>query len=100
MDDDCHVIRVVERRGAAIERGVVEFPLWRRKLPDELRKLAPVLVITGPAAFGGEAELIPPLQLGARRQRRLAGLLAANQISAYRHQSLTALRPERRDYVG
>ena len=71
VDDDIDVIGVVERRGAAIERRVVEAPFRRRGLPDQLRELVPVLLVAGAAALRREVELIPPLQLGLRRQRRL-----------------------------
>ena len=94
------VIRVVEGRRAALERGVVEVPLRRGELPDELGEVAPVLVVAGPAALGGEVVLIPPWELGLRRQRQLAGGLAADQIAAHRDERLAALRPERRDDVG
>ena len=100
VDHDVDVIRIVEGRRAAIERGVVEVPLRRGELPDELRELAPVFVVAGPAALGGEIELVPPFQLGLRRQRHLAGFLAADQIAAHRDQGLAALRPQRRDDVG
>ena len=49
VDDDGDVVRVVERSRGAIERGVVEVPLRRGKPPDELRKVAPVLVVPDPA---------------------------------------------------
>ena len=100
VDHDADVIRVVEGRGAAIERGVIEVPLRRRDLPDELRKVVPVLVVAGAAAFGGEIVLIPPLELRLRRQRHLAGFLAADQVAAHGDQRLAALRPERRDDIG
>jgi hypothetical protein len=41
------VIRIVERRRAAIERGVVEIPFRRGELPDQLGKVAPVFVVAG-----------------------------------------------------
>ena len=68
VDHDGDMVRVVERRRAAVERGIVELPLRRRDLPDELREIAPVFVVAGAAAFGGEVVLVPPLELGARRQ--------------------------------
>src|SRR5918995_1908562 len=58
MDDDADVIRVVEGRRAAIERGVIEVPLRRGELPDELREIAPVFVVTVAATFRGEVKLI------------------------------------------
>src|SRR4051794_22030923 len=100
VDHDRHVIRVVERGGAALERGVVEVPLGRGRPPDEPRELAPVALVPGPAALGREVVLVPPLPLGLRRQRQLAGLLASDQIPAHRDEPGAPLRPERRDDVG
>src|SRR3954447_15553644 len=60
VDHDLDVIRVVERRRAAIERRVVETPLRRGRSPDELGEVAPVFVIAGAALFGGEVVLVPP----------------------------------------
>src|SRR5262249_46155671 len=82
------------------EGGVVEGPARRGGVPDQPGKLAPVRVVAGPAAFGGEVELVPPLELGAGRERQLAGGLAADQIAADRDQRLAALRPGRRKDVG
>ena len=61
VDHDGDVIRVVEGRRAAIERGIVELPLRRGDLPDELREIVPVFLVAGPSAFGGKIELVPPL---------------------------------------
>src|SRR5262245_50073303 len=63
MDRDSDVIRIVEGRRAAIECGVVEVPLRRSGLPDQLGKVVPVFLIADPAAFGGEIVLVPPLEL-------------------------------------
>ena len=100
VDHDGDVIRIVEGRRAAIERRIIEVPLRRSKLPDELRKVVPVLVVACPAAFGGKVELVPPFELSLRGQRHLAGFLAADQITAHGHHGLAALGPERRDDVG
>ena len=83
VNRDGDVIRVVEGRCAALEGRVVEVPPRRRGPPDELRKFPPVLVVSGPAALGGEVVLVPPLQLGLRGQRQLAGCLAADQVAAH-----------------
>src|SRR5262249_11440731 len=99
MDRDGDMIRVLERRRAAIEGGVVEIPFRRRELPDELRKVVPVFLVAGPATLRGKIELVPPIELGLRRQRHLAGFLAADEITAHRHHRLAALRPERCDDV-
>ena len=86
VDHDRDVIGVVERRRAAVEGGVVEVPLRRGGPPDQPRELAPVLLVAGTAALGGEVVLVPPLQLGLRRQRHPAGCLAADQVAAHRDQ--------------
>jgi len=39
MDHNGDVIRIVERRCTAIERGIIEVPLRRSELPDELGKI-------------------------------------------------------------
>ena len=100
MDHDGDVIRVVEGRRGAIERGIIEVPFRRSELPNQLRKIVPVFVVALPAAFGGKIILVPPLELGLWRQRYLAGFLAADQITAHRDEGLAALGPERRDDVG
>jgi hypothetical protein len=43
VDCDGDVIGVLECPGATIERGIVEVPLWRRELPNQLAKIAHVL---------------------------------------------------------
>ena len=100
VDDDADMVRVVESRHAAIEGGFVEGPLRRRELPDELRKIARMPRIAGPAAFGGEIVLVPPFELGLRQQGHLANRLAADQVAAHRYHGLAALRPEGRHDVG
>jgi hypothetical protein len=100
MDHDADMIRIVEGRCAGIERGIVEVPFWRSELPNELRKVVPVFIVAGPAAFRGKIILVPPLELSLWRQRHLAGLLAADQVPAHGDDRLAAFRPERRDDVG
>src|SRR6476469_4423828 len=99
MDDDGDLIRVVERRGTAIERRVIELPLRRGDPPDQLREIFPVFVITGAPPLRREVELIPPLELGLRWQRNGARLLAADQVTADRDQRFTPLRPQGGDDV-
>ena len=77
MDHDADMIRVVEGRCAALEGGIIEVPLGRSDLPDELGKVVPVLLVAGPAAFGGKIILVPPLVFSLWRQRHLVGFLAA-----------------------
>src|SRR5438270_10829519 len=100
MDHDADMIRIVEGRGAALEGGLVEVPVWRSDLPNELGKVVPVFLVAGPAAFRGKIILVPPFELSLWRQRHLAGLLAADQITAHGDDRLAAFRPERRDDVG
>jgi hypothetical protein len=45
MNHDGDMIRIVKRRCAAIERGVIEVPLRRSELPDEFRKIVPVFLV-------------------------------------------------------
>jgi len=54
VNNNSNVIRIVEGRRGAIEGGIVEVPLGRSDLPNELRKIATVLVVAGPAALRGE----------------------------------------------
>src|SRR5215211_5840867 len=65
-----------------------------------IRELAAVPVVAGPAAFGGEVKLVPPLKLGLRRQRELADRLTPDQVAAHGNERLAALRPQRRHDVG
>src|SRR5208337_5029657 len=48
------VVRIVEGRSGAVERGVIEVPLRRCEAPNQLRKVAPVSVVASPAALRGE----------------------------------------------
>src|SRR5580658_9230957 len=93
------MVRIVEGCCAAIERGVIEVPLRRSQLPDELRKIVPVFVITCAPSFCRKIKLVPPLELGVWWQRRLPGFLAADQIAADRNDSLAAFRPKHRHDV-
>src|SRR6266536_626599 len=100
MDNDGDVIGIIEGRRGAIELGVVEVPLRRGELPDELGELAPIFVVAGPAAFRSKIILVPPLELGFWRQWHLASFLLADQISAHGDEGLAAFGPKRRDNVG
>ena len=71
MDDDRDMIRIVEGRGGAIERSVVEVPFGRRRLPDELVEVMRVLAVPDAAAFRRKVVLVPPSQFARRRQRLL-----------------------------
>src|ERR1700750_1741329 len=64
VDHDIDVIRVIERRRATQKRCLIEFPLRRRELPDQLGKITPVFGITFATALCRKVVLIPPLKLG------------------------------------
>src|SRR5262245_38073650 len=85
--------------GCAVERGIIEVPLRRSELPDELRKIVAVFVITCAAAFCRKIKLVPPFELSVWWQRCLAGFLTADQIAAYRNDPLAAFRPKHRHDV-
>src|ERR1700693_4548047 len=99
MDHDADMIRIVEGRCAALERSIVEVPLWRSNLPNEFRKVVPVFIVADPASFRGKIILVPPFELSLWRQRHLADFLAADQVTTHGDEGLAALRPERRDDV-
>src|SRR5437762_5687707 len=67
VDHDGDVIRIIERCRAAVECGVIEFPLRRGDLPNEFGEIAPVFVVLDAAAFGGEIELVQSFDLGLWR---------------------------------
>src|SRR5262245_34580055 len=94
------MIRIVERRRAAIEGSIVEGPLGRSDLPDQFRELTPIFFVAGPAAIGGKIELVPPFVLGLWRQGHLARFLVADQVATHGNHGLGALWPERREDVG
>jgi hypothetical protein len=93
MNHNVQVIGILKRRGGAIEGGIVEVPPRRCELPNELRKVASILVVTRTPAVRREIELIPSGQFGLRWQRTLVGGLAANQITAHGYQATAAFRP-------
>src|SRR4030095_8103534 len=100
MDHDLDMIRIVKGRSGSIERGIIELPLGRSELPNQLRKLLSVFFVAGATTFGGKIELIPPFELSLWRQRDLASFLVADQITAHGDHGLAALRPERCEDVG
>src|SRR5262245_38699490 len=56
VDLDVDMVRIVECRRAAIECRVVEIPLGRSGLPDQLRELTTILFIAGTAAISGKVK--------------------------------------------
>src|SRR4030095_1429791 len=94
------MIRIVERRSAAIVRGIVERPLRRSLPPDELVEIAAESLVAEAPAFRGEVVPVPPLELALRRQRHLVRLGVADQVAAHGNPRLATLRPQRRDDVG
>src|SRR5258708_1037539 len=43
------LIQVIEGGGAAIERGIIEHPLRRSELPNQLGKIMPIFIVTHPS---------------------------------------------------
>ena len=82
VDHDFDMIRIIERRRTAIERGIIEVPFRRSELPNELRKIVAVFCISFLAALSRKVKLIPPLQLSSGRQRGPPRFGAADQIAA------------------
>src|SRR4051812_26748480 len=64
------VVGILESRGRAFEGRLAEAPARRRKLPDEACEVAPVAFVAEAPALGREVELVPPGELGRRRERR------------------------------
>jgi hypothetical protein len=64
VDDDCNMIRIVEGRCAALERGIAELPFRRSQLPNQFRKIVPVFIVAGAPAFRGKVILVPPEKFG------------------------------------
>src|SRR5690242_3758118 len=95
VDDNRDMVGVVEAAGRAFVSRIVEMPLGRGGLPDQLVERLAVLLIADPAALGREVELIPPREFGFWRQRRSIGLLAADEVAADRDEARTSLRPKR-----
>src|SRR5262249_3704929 len=100
MDRNRNMVRIFEGGRAALERGVIEIPFRRSLLPDQLRKIVPVLVVAFPAAFGREIKLIPPFEFRLWRQRNLARFLATDQITAHGNERFATFRPERPNHIG
>src|SRR5690242_15875383 len=93
------MIRIVEGGRTAIESSIVELPLRRSELPNESVEVVSVFFVTLASTLCSKIELIPPFELCFWRQWHLAGLLAADQITAHGHHSLASLRPKRRDDI-
>src|SRR5262249_14283930 len=69
VDHDGDVIGVVEGGGGGAREGrLVEVPLGRSELPDELGYVASVFGVAGPPMLGGKVILVPPGKLRRRRQ--------------------------------
>jgi hypothetical protein len=96
MDHDRNMIRIFEGGCAAIEGRIVELPFRRSDLPNQLGKIAPVFFVAKLAAFRGEIELVPPLQLpdGGHRSGSNSEKTAPGMVELLGHGYL--LRLERR----
>ena len=61
VNHDGHVIPIIEGSRGAIECGIVEVPLGRGDLPNELRKITALFVIASSATLSSKVVLVPPL---------------------------------------
>ena len=77
-----------------------KFHLRRRGSPDQLRKLAPVLVVADAAALGREVVLVPPLQLGLAAETAACRPPGCRSGSRSPRPGRAALRPQRGDDAG
>src|SRR5262249_18737176 len=93
VDDNADMIRVVEGECAALKRGIAEIPFWGCQLPNELCEISPVFVVACAATVGREIKLVPPFEFSFRRQRRLVGCGAANQITTDGDSGFATFRP-------
>src|SRR5215472_15866898 len=53
VNHNAHMIRIVERRRCTLECRVIERPLGRSGLPDELVEVVPVLLVARSASLDG-----------------------------------------------
>src|SRR5580698_1572925 len=88
------MVGVLEGRCSAVVSGIVEIPLWRRLMPNELIELVEVFRIAGLADWGGEIVLVPKQERRLGWRWNLVALRAADQIAAYGNDCLAAFRPE------
>src|SRR5580698_488175 len=88
------MVGVLEGRCSAVVSGIVEIPLWRRLMPNELIELVEVFRIAGLADWGGEIVLVPKQERRLGWRRHLVALRAADQIAADGNDCLAAFRPE------
>src|SRR5262245_37905212 len=99
VDDDTDMVRVIKGGSAPLERRIVEAPLRRCELPDELVEIMPVFFVAGASAFRRKVKLVPPFELSLWRQGHLIRFNAADQITAHGDKCLATFRPQRRDDV-
>ena len=59
MDDNVDEIRIFEGRGRALVGRIIEFPIRRPELPQELAELAAIGGQSRPAPFGVKVVLVP-----------------------------------------
>src|SRR5215475_13454152 len=60
MNNDGHVIGIVERNRSTFEGSIIETPFGRSQLPNKLVEIAPILLVACPTTLGGKIELVPP----------------------------------------
>src|SRR5271168_733827 len=93
------MVRVVEGSCCAVVRGIVEIPLRRSLVPDELIELVEVFRVAGLADWSSEIVLVPKQERRLGWPRHLVAFRAADQIAADGNDCLAAFRPQYRHDV-
>jgi len=102
VDDDIDEIRVVEGNGGLLVRRVIEAPVGRPQLPEELAQRAAILSEASAAALGLKIVLVPvpKLILWCLRLERSCNVLNVLAVAASRHEPTHPVGPQRSDDTG
>ncbi len=95
VDDDVDEIRIVEGVRRAVIGGVVEVPVRRPQLPQQLAQFAPVGLQPGAAAFGVEIILVPEPVFLLRRRRHDRSGDVLDTVAVGQYEAAHALGPQR-----
>src|SRR5262249_6461186 len=93
MDDNVDEIRIVEGRGRALVGRIIEFPIRRPELPQELAELAAIGGQSRPAPFGVKVVLAPDRMSLRRRPRRHRLGDIRDAVAIARNKAAPPLRP-------
>src|ERR1700727_2814432 len=93
MHYDVNMVWVVEGSCCAVVRGIIEIPLRRSLVPDELIELSEIFRIARLADLSCEIILVPKCACTLGRQWCLVARRTADQIAADGNDRLAAFRP-------